>query len=433
MTAARPRRRLLVVSHVFPPLVAGGAARMGQFAKLLPQFGWDVTVLTGQHNKGVSIDSLAIDALEGKTTIVRAWSPTSAVATRGRAVPRHGLKAKLRTALRTAVMSVMFPDREVVWIPAAVAAGKKALAEQPHDAILATYSPGTNLIVGRILARASGLPLVVDFRDLWATLPVENAFVSRAHRAAALRLERSLVRAASRIVAVAPKMATSIAETHGVDVSRAVSITNGFDPADAKRAVDLRPAGERPFRLVYTGSVHAHYDLGPFWDAVKALHDRGAITPQTLRIEFVGNLSLDQVEKRGLSDYVETGPFVPHEKVFEALGRADALLVVETPGYYAEFSYAAKVFDYLLTGKPVVALVERGGNTYRLLEAAGVNYSAEATDAAAIAAQLERAIAQKGAAPRKVDPEAEPLRSFNRRVLVERLAGVLDDVVGAGA
>jgi hypothetical protein len=62
-------------------------------------------------------------------------------------------------------------------------------------------------------------------------------------------LERSVVRSASRIVAVAPKMASSIAETHGVDLSRAVSITNGFDPSDAKRAVDLRPAGERPFRL----------------------------------------------------------------------------------------------------------------------------------------------------------------------------------------
>ena len=431
MPSARPRRRLLVVSHVFPPLVAGGAMRMGQFARLLPDFGWDVTVLTGEHNKGVSIDAPAVDALQGKATIVRAWSPTSAVATRGRAVPRHGVKAALRGALRTAVMSVMFPDREVVWIPAAVAAGRKALAAQPHDAVLATYSPGTNLIIGRILARAARLPLVVDFRDLWATLPVESAFISRAHRAAALRLERSLVRAAARLVAVAPRMAETLAETHGVDPSRAVSITNGFDPAHAARAVDLRPAGPRPFRIVYTGSVHAMYDLGPFWDAIKTLHDRGAITPESLRVEFVGNLSLDEVERRGLAAYVETGPFVPHEKVFEALGRADALLVIETPGYYAEFSYAAKVFDYLLTGKPVVALVERGGNTDRLLASANVAYTAEPTDTVAIVAQLERVLATKGAPPNKVDPDAEPLRSFNRRVLVERLAKVLDEVVEA--
>ncbi len=431
MSVAPPRRRLLVVSHVFPPLVAGGAARMGQFAKLLPEFGWDVTVLTGQHRSSVAIDNAAIDALQGRTKIVRAWSPTSTVATRGRAVPRHGLKSLIRRALRTTIMSMMFPDREILWVPAAVSAGRKALSEQPHDAVLATYSPGTNLIVGRMLARAFNLPFLVDFRDLWATLPVESAFVSRAHRAAALKLEGSLVRTASRIIAVAPKMASSIAASHGVADDKAVSITNGFDPSDAARAVDRRPAEPRPFRLVYTGSVHALYNLDPFWHAIRALADRKVITPESLRIEFVGNLSIDDVRRHGLESFVEIYPFVPHEKVFDALATADALFVVETPGYYAEFSYAAKVFDYLLTGKPVLALVESGGNTYRLLEAAGVGYCADADDPAGLQKQIERVLALKGATPRAVDPEAPPLRDFNRRWLVKRLAHVLDEVVTA--
>lgn len=402
---------------------------MGQFAKLLPEFGWDVTVLTGLHRSSVAIDAPAIDALQGRTNIVRAWSPASAIATRGRAAPRYGLKSVVRRAVRTTVMSMMFPDREILWVPAAVAAGTRALRAQPHDAVLATYSPGTNLIVGRMLARAFNLPLLVDFRDLWATLPVDSAFVTRAHRALALRLEGSLVRSAARIIAVAPRMASSIASTHGVPERLAISITNGFDPADVVRAVDRREAGDRPFRLVYTGSVHALYDLEPFWHAIRALADRNVITPESFRIEFVGNLAIEDVRRHGLESYVEIHPFVPHEQVFEALGRADALFVVETPGYYAEFSYAAKVFDYLLTGKPVLALVETGGNTFRLLAAAGVGYCAEAHDAAGLQQQLERLLALKGAPPREIDAEAAPLRAFNRRWLVERLAQVLDEVV----
>ncbi|HEY1550219.1 MAG TPA: glycosyltransferase, partial [Kofleriaceae bacterium] len=345
------RQRALIVSHVFPPLVAGGAPRMGQFARLLPDHGWDVTVLTAKHD-GVDVGALA--DLDGRATIIETWSPASAVVKRGAPTPKRGMRSWARKTLRTAAMSVVFPDREIFWVPGAIAAGKRALAETPHDVVLATHGPASDLIVGRALARAANLPLVVDFRDLWSTLPMP-VFTTPLHRAAAHRLERRVVRDASRIVAVAPRMAEDLADVHGVARERAISITNGFDPDDASRAHDARTNG--PFRLMYTGSVHAHYDLDPFWRALKALAERGAITPETFRVEFVGNLAVSDLRALGVDAFVDIKPFVAHAKVFDELARADALLVVETPGYYAQYGYAAKVFDYILTGKPVVALV----------------------------------------------------------------------------
>src|SRR5262249_19336511 len=110
------RRRVLLVSHVFPPLVAGGAPRMGQFARLLPKFGWDVTVRTGRHGDGASIDRAAADELAARVEIVEAWSPASAVIQRGAPVPKRGIKGIARRVLRAAALSIMFPDREVLWI-----------------------------------------------------------------------------------------------------------------------------------------------------------------------------------------------------------------------------------------------------------------------------------------------------------------------------
>ena len=131
----------------------------------------------------------------------------------------------------------------------------------------------------------------------------------------------------------------------------------------------------------------------------------------------------------GVSAFVTTRPFVSHSGVFEAFGRADALLLFEAPGYYAEFSYAAKVFDYILTGKPVLALIEAGGNTARLLESLEVAYLATPGDVAGFTAALSRVLATKGAPPRAIDPTVEPLRSFDRRHLVSRLAATLDATV----
>jgi glycosyltransferase involved in cell wall biosynthesis len=406
---------------VFPPLVAGGAPRMGQFARMLPEFGWDVTVLTAKHD---GVDKRALEALASRATIVETWSPSSALVRRGVAAPKRGLRGLARRTLRTAALSLVFPDREVFWVPGAIAAGRHALATTPHDLVLATHGPASDLVVGRTLARAARLPLVVDFRDLWSTLPMP-VFTTPLHRAAARRLEQSIVRDASRLVAVAPRMAEDLATTHGIAFDRAISITNGFDPDDAPRVRDHR-AG--PFRLMYTGSVHAHYDLDPFWRAVKALAKRGAISPNTFRVEFVGNLAMSDLRSFGIDEFVEHKPFVAHDEVFDELARADALLVVETPGYYARYGYAAKVFDYLLTGKPVLALVEEGGNTSRLLREAGVGYGAEPSDGPGVLAALERVLALKGAPPRRVDCDAPPLGAFNRRHLVARLAAALDDV-----
>ena len=418
------RRRVLIVSYVFPPLVAGGAPRMGQFARLLPEFGWDVTVVTAKH---VGIDADAVAALDGRTKIVATWSP-STIVPRGTPSPKLGIRGWVRKTLRTAALSVMFPDREVFWAPGAIRAGKAALAEAPHDVVFATYGPASDLVVGRALARAAGLPLVVDFRDLWSTLPIPR-FTTALHRAAAHRLERGIVRDASRVIAVAPHMAEDLAREHGIADAHAISITNGFDPDDASRVRDGRPSSpDRPFRLMYVGSVNANYDLEPFWHAIRELARSGRVTPETLRIEFVGNLALSDARSLGVDGFVDVMPFVPHAEVFDQLARADAVFMIETPGYYARYSYAAKVFDYLLTGKPVLALVEPGGNTSRLLAEAGVGYEANPSDPIAVAAALERVLALKGRPPRHVDCNAPPFAAFNRRNLVRRLAATLDEV-----
>jgi glycosyltransferase involved in cell wall biosynthesis len=347
---------------------------------------------------------------------------------RGHPVAKHGLRGLIRRAIRGAAVSIVFPDREVFWVPPAVAAGRAVMSEVHHDVVLASYGPASNLLVGHRLAKHFGLPLVVDFRDLWSTLPMP-VFPSRAHRAAALRLERAIVRHASRLLAVAPAMAQDLAATHGIEPARAIAITNGFDPADLARVHDARPAGRRPFRLMYAGTVHVHYNLEPLWGALRTLIDAGEITPQTLRVEFVGNLDVNEVTRHGLQDFIEINPFVPHDQVFDALARADALLVVETPGYYARYGYAAKVFDYILTGKPVVGLVDIGGNTETLLQRAGVGYCVPPDDQAGLVGTLRDVMRSGVQPPRAVDPDTSPLREFNRRHLVGKLATVLDDVV----
>src|SRR5687767_15441564 len=118
---------------------------MGQFARLLPDYGWDVTVLTGQHNDSVAIDRDGASSIAERAHVISTWSPQ--LAKRGQPVPRHGIAGLARRAVRTAAMSVVFPDRQVFWVPGAIEAGRRALRAVKHDAILATHGPASNLLV----------------------------------------------------------------------------------------------------------------------------------------------------------------------------------------------------------------------------------------------------------------------------------------------
>jgi glycosyltransferase involved in cell wall biosynthesis len=427
-------RRLLYVSYIFPPMVAGGAPRAHQFCKYLPEFGWAPTVLTGPATAAEAVDDGALRELPGCVAVVRAPCPLAERGSRGLPNPRAGLAGFVRRAARAACRLALLPDRQVLWKSGAVRAGLEASRREPHDAILATFGPGSNLLVGQRLAELTGLPLVVEFRDLWADLP-HPVFATPLHRRLAERMERRAVAAARRVVAVSERMAGHLAARHGRRPEEVVAIANGFDPADLARVRDAREGQgpDRPFRLCYAGSVYGQYDLGPFLDVLGELARQGAVSSENLRVEFVGNFPPEEVARRGLAGLVECRPHVPHAAVFDAFARADALLVIEAPGYWAEFSYAAKVFDYLLPGKPVLALVEAGGNSARLLEAAGLGRIAHPADRAAIRGALLDVLRLKGAPPKKMDIAAPPLADFDRRRLSQRLAGVLDEAAAHAA
>jgi glycosyltransferase involved in cell wall biosynthesis len=386
-------------------------------------------VLTASVTGVAAVDSDSLSALPPSVTVVRSHCPLGGATQRGAPNPERGSRRVLRELGRRLSRLIFVPDRQVLWAPGAVRAGMRALRENQHEVVVASHGPGTSLIVGRRLAALAGLPLVVDFRDLWADL-VTGDFPTRWHRAAAERWERAAVAASRKVVAVSAGMAEHLARRHGRSSEDVVAIPNGFDPADAELVADTRKPGERPFRLCYLGSVYGAYDFGPFFEALAGLARDGRVTAATLRVEFVGNLSPEVPRRYGIEQLVEIGPFVPHRRILEVLGRADAHLVLENPIYWSQLSYPAKVFDYLLTGKPILSLVVADGNSGRLVREAGVGVVVAPDDSEGIARALLGLMARKGEQPRPVHVERPPLLAHNRRHLARRMAGVLDRAVG---
>ncbi len=410
--------RVLTVSYVFPPMLAGGAVRLGQFARYLPEFGWSVGAITGEADgpSEAGLDEVVIRP-------ARSFQPAGF--RRGRVQATSGARAVSEGWLKKAARWLVYPDRQVLWVPGAIRAGIAEARRTKYDVVFASYPPASSLIAAYRIARVAGLPLVVEFRDLWGTSPLP-IFASSAHRRLSLSIERRILRSAAAVIGVAPGMAHHLAQAHGLPLEQTVSITNGFDPETVALVHDRRDSNDPVSRLMYAGSVHQHYDFEPVWEAIASLHQQGVVSERNFRLIVLGNLDPAITKRPGLEGLVEIRPMVSHREVFAHFAEADALLMIEREGYYKDYGYAAKVFDYVLTGKPVLALVEADSNSERLLLSAGVGVIARPNDAPSVERRLRELL---GRHPIPVEPVAideAPLAAFDRRNLTAKLAAVLE-------
>ena len=71
---ATERRRVLLVAYQFPPVGGAGVQRVTKFTKYLPEYGWDVSVLTVSNPSVPLVDHSLLAEIPPQTIIRQAKS-----------------------------------------------------------------------------------------------------------------------------------------------------------------------------------------------------------------------------------------------------------------------------------------------------------------------------------------------------------------------
>jgi glycosyltransferase involved in cell wall biosynthesis len=367
--APRVTRRVLFVSYYFPPESSSGVHRALNLVRYLPANGWHPTVVTAAPDAYPS-DSVFDDGLAARVPasvpVVRAdllrlrrRQPAMPVEpsrqTADGSVPVATLMQRVKRALRP---WASIPDDKMPWLVPAMYAGWKALRHQRHDAILATGGPWTDLVVAWLLATASGLPLVLDYRDPWTANPYRRS-QPRWRRRFDVSLERRIMNAARAVVANTTELESLLRDfQHPPDSTPVCTMTNGFDP-DVFDRLPRRPSrAGQPLVLVHTGHVYRHRSPEGLFRALAAMAAAGEVGPDRLRAIFVGSADIDLaalVRHHRLESLVEVRPQVPHHQSLELLGESDVLVLIQSG---TQLQIPAKVYEYIGAGKPLIALTD---------------------------------------------------------------------------
>lgn len=354
-----------------------------KLAKYLPAHGVQPAVLT-VRNPSVPLrdDSLLAD-VPADVAIERA--PTLE--------PGYAAKAKAWRA-RASVSSVvarnlLFPDPQVLWQPAAHAALFARIAAERDDVMLVSGPPFSQFLLAP-LARASGLGVVLDYRDEWSTLRASYEMGrSAVARALGDPLEAALLRRAHAVVTATEEFRENLlARFPSLDPGRVHAIPNGYDPADFPP--DLPDPPTDRFVLTYAGTVFALTSARGLLGAVRRLHARDPGLARKMRVRFVGRVvdtelpAFEGTEALG----VERVGYVPHAQVFHELAASHLALCLLDDVEGAERIYPAKVFELMHLGRPVLTLAPPASALARLVRQHALGPVVHPRDEEAIASEL---------------------------------------------
>ena len=372
--------KVLLVTLYFPPAGGGGVQRPLKLAQYLPALGIETHVLAPSGLNWIHEDAELRAPTQAWVHRARYLGPKG----RKPAEELHGTQGLERARVQASLAGrrLLVPDESVTWNLTAIPAAIRIARRHGIDAVLTTSPPGSVHLVGAAVKRATGARWLADLRD---------SIVAHPHRrgeSAAVRLKERTAGGVARLVARSADAVSCVSEAIAEEVrgleprGPVVTIPNGCD-FDDFAGLDYRP-GER-FRITHTGSFFGKRDPRPF---LQALHDSGLDAVA----RFLGDFRSSDREwaaELGLGDRLELIPYAPRVESLELQRDSDALLLlIPEAGGRGKGVLSGKVFEYLASGRPILAAVPPDGAAAKLIRETGAGVVVPPDDVDALKAAL---------------------------------------------
>ncbi|MHB8062554.1 MAG: glycosyltransferase family 4 protein [Ruminiclostridium sp.] len=410
-------KKVLIIAHQFPPVGGSGVQRTLKFVKYLRSFGYEPIILTRDPSQA---------ALKDETLL--ADIPCGIKILRTRAYDFAALQGVLKY-LGKVLGRLLIPDAEVVWQYASRNKALEILKTNNIDVIYTTSTPYSDHLLGMYLKKHfPGVPLVCDFRDEWTNNPYHRrkwvrAIIER-------NLEKKVLLAADCLIANTPIMLANFLRDNPETKNKFYVIPNGYDEADFEGIKDIKPSNDK-FTLTYTGLLYGKRKPDNFFEALKIAIDKERIDITKILIQLIGNFKAAQLQEKidsySLTDIVVALPYMEHRTCLIELLKSDALLLIEPSGPGAEAFYTGKVFEYMNTGRPILATIPHNGAAAQLIAHTSTGLVSDYNDIEGTAENLTHLYRCWVEHLQPLEPNKSEMLKYERKELTKSLVDVLNN------
>jgi glycosyltransferase involved in cell wall biosynthesis len=439
-------RRVLFLAYYFPPSGGAGVQRSLKLSRYMGNHGYEPVVVTTPevaNTRWTPLDSSLSAEIPAGMEVLRIDGSHPA--------DREGWRARAERWCR------LSPPWAAWWRDGAISVGSRVSSV---DLVYASMSPWESGEAAEAISQSLDVPWVADLRDPWA-LDEMSIYPTAIHK----RLEQSRMRrtleSASAIVMNTREAAAALRrELPGLAHILVTSIPNGFDSQDFARP-SLRRSDK--FRIVHTGYLHTdlgrrHRRNGPMRKVLGGATSTIDILPRShifllqavdrllrndpelstiLEVHLAGLLS--EADREALRQHtrhpeiVRLHGYLPHDETVALVQSAGLLFLPMhdlAAGARARI-VPGKTYEYLGSGRPVLAAVPDGDARDLLIEAGATVCRPRDVEC------LERALVTNVDRFRKgLDPlctNARVAARYEHQVLAREISSVFDEVLAGSA
>ena len=368
-------KKVLIITYYWPPAGGPGVQRWLKFVKYLPDFGIKPIVYIPKNPTYPIIDQDLLSEVPAGVTILKQeiFEPyaMASILSKGKVqkisagiIPEHKKQSITEKVSLWIRGNLFIPDARVLWVKPSVIYLQKYIEENNIDTIITTGPPHSVHLIGFHLKKKTKVNWIADFRDPWTTIGYQkslklSSFAASKHK----KLEREVLTYADEIIVTSKSTKAEFAEITKKPIH---VITNGYDVETVERQkVDAK------FSISHIGSLLSERNPEILWQTLAELVVDIPSFKDDFELKLIGTVSesvLQSIEENSLNSFLHNLGYVSHAEAIAAQRKSQVLLLLEIDSPATKAIIPGKLFEYMVSGRPILALGPEGADFADILK-----------------------------------------------------------------
>jgi len=352
-------KKVLIISYYWPPAGGPGVQRWMKFVKYLPEYNIKPVLYIPENPNYPIYDYSLNDEVSEKLEIIK--NPITEISNiisnskslnliRSGNIPNPKEQSLFQRLLFFIRGNLFIPDMKILWKNKSIDFIENYLSKTKIDVVITTGPPHSLHLIGYELKKRLNIKWISDFRDPWVNLNYLNRFhllpsVKRRHK----KLRDKVLINSNSVIVTSEKLKKLYKEI----APNIFKITNGYDYEYSTVNIDSK------FSISHIGSLYPERNPKYLWDIIDEICINNEEFRSNLQINFIGNTSekvIKYLSNKTFKSCVKFFDYVDYKRAIEFMCSSQILLMVEVNDNDSSYAIPGKLFDYLNSKRPIIAI-----------------------------------------------------------------------------